>query len=348
LQNGDYTSNLQGHMRTLLAYLETPVMITSGNYKTAYVNPAFEQAFVVEFRDTIGKDIYSFLPPSSAEVLIEAGETTRNQGASQRFILRQGAKYFSVGVSSVSNEEGRVTGVVYNFTDVTKEHQLEQVKADFISLILNDLRNPLFQITKNFDDIKKELDKSSPLLSLVEEGIENSNDVLENIEQYLHVTASISGHLELTKSEIDPEILLSTAVASLRKTAAKSNVTLEHFSLKRLPTWSCDRDKMLQVFICMITEQIKAGGTNGTVSVGIDASLKGDKPDKLFISAAQPNKYVERDDLPELLGEPVPGGSSDPTRIAIKKIIDAHDGIFSLVGVEGYGSSLTVAFPYMD
>lgn len=342
---GENIVTIQGQMRTLLAYLETPVLITSANYKTAYINPSFEKSFIVAFRETLGKDISAFMAPSSAELLVKTGEEAKNRREPLRVTLNHGSLVFNIGASPIVNEDGRITGLVYNFTDVTKDRQLEQVKADFISMLLNDLRTPILEISKSLEKIKSTLDPKSPLLQIAESGWENSNDVLKHLEQLLHVTESISGELHLTLTEVDAVMLLSTAIGSLKNTAGKTGVTAEQYSLRRLPSWKCDREKILQVLIFIIAEQIKSAGPGGTVTVGANVSYKGDRPKKLFFSAAQPTKTLDRTDMPELFGEDVHGTSYDPTKMAVRKIIEAHKGTLSIQGVEGHGCAFTAAFP---
>jgi|GEM_PF-2117105 len=343
---------LQGRMRTLLAYLETPVLIVSAAYKAAYINPAFEQAFVVTFRETLGKDLSSFLPPSAAETLTEIGEEAKSKEQSLRMVLHEGGRYFSVGISPIHDDKGRITGLVYNFTDISKERQLDQVKADFISLLLNDLREPLIEIAKSYDTIKAGLKKKSSLLSVVDTGIERTEEIMGQLEQMLYVTDSISGELRLSKTDNDPEMLVSTAVDSLKSLAGKSHSIIELFAAKGLPQLSCDRDKVMQVLIYLITEQIKATGEDETVTVGLNAILDGDpdgpydRPAGLTFSVAQPHETLDRSDMPEFFEDDSKGPSTDPTRLAAAKIIEAHGATFSLVGIEGHGCALTVTFPF--
>ncbi len=335
----------QGQMRTLLAYLETPVLIVTSSYKTAYINPAFEQVFLLEFKEVLGKDFSSYLPPSAVEVLVEAGEQVKADGAPSRFMLHEGNHYFTVGASAIKSDGGKITGLVYNLTDVTNARQLEQLRADFITLLLNDLREPLAEISFIFSKMDAALPGASPLKPDVETGSERLKELMNNLDQWLHVTDSIGEHLSLSEGDNNPGALLSTAVNSLKKMAAKSGVRVEMSGSRMAPTWKCDRDKILQVFIYLITEQIKQAGKDGTVSVGLNVVCNNGVPERLIVGVAQPGTVIESSQIPELT-DGTSSSHADPTRVAAGKIIAAHDGQFHLTKTANTGCAMVVSFPF--
>jgi len=330
----------------LLAYLETPVLIATSSYKTAYINPAFEKIFLVEFRDVLGKDFSSYLPPSAVEVLTGAGERVKETGVPSRFLLREGNRHFTVGASAIRNDSGRITGLLFNLADVTKARQLEQLRADFISLLLNDLRAPLAEISFIFSKMGLSLPGDSSLRSDIESGAERVRELMDHLDGWLYVTNSIGEEIKLSESENNPGMLLSTAVNSLKRLAGKSRVTVETFGARVVSTWRCDRDKILQVFIYLVTEQIKRAGEGGTVSVGLSLLCNDGAPERLVVAVAQPSAVIEDSEVPELFGD-VSSGHADPTRVATGKIIAAHDGRFHLVRTANSGCAMVVSFPLL-
>ncbi len=189
--------SLHGRIRTVLQYLEMPVLIVNSKYKTAYINPAFEKSFGASFRDSLGKDMGHFLTPSMVDIMVMAGEEVLEKRDSHRFTLQDGNNYHSVGTSPITDDNERITGMVFSFTDITKERQLDKVKADFISLLLNDLQAPLFDIMDTFKFIETKAESGSSMIPEIKRGLERAKEMIGHLERMLHVTDSISGEITL-------------------------------------------------------------------------------------------------------------------------------------------------------
>jgi len=336
--------SLHGRIRTVLAYLDAPVLIVSMGYKTAYINPAFEEAFQVSFRDALGKDLEHFLPPSAVESLVETGEKVKEIGKQRRIVLQQGGRFHSVGASPITDESAHVTGIVYSFTDITKERQLERVKAEFISMLLNDLHAPLFDILETFKRLESSVKRADPGFSLLQQGTGRAQDVVNRLEQLLHITDSISGELRISKSVCDLSLLLSSANDSLKSKAAQEMVSLQTFQVK-IPNVNCDKDKILQVFIHLINRQIINAGKGRTVTV---SGCVNDEKDAhtVFVCIAQTGKTLAQDEVPEMFpDDELRSKECDPACLAVARIISAHGGSLSLVGIEDMGSTIVLTLP---
>jgi len=284
------------------------------------------------------------MPPSAVEALVEAGERAREGGTQRRFNLHEGGHFHSVGVSPITDENSRVTGIVYSFTDITKERQLERVKAEFISMLLNDLHAPLFDILETFKRLESTIKQNDPGAVLLRQGSGRAQEVMQHLDRLLHITDSISGDLRITKSDCDLSLLISSAIDSLRGKAQREQVNLHSFSMK-IPCINCDKDKLLQVFIHLINNQIVAAGKGRTVAISCNVSDE-KNPNSVYLCIAQTGKTLSQDDVPEMFtDEELRTRECDPGCLAVSRIVGAHGGNISLVGIEDMGSTVVLNLP---
>lgn len=336
--------DLQGRFRTILSYLDAPVLIVSTNYKTAYINPAFEKVFGVNLHEALGKDVAHFLAPSLVELLVSAGEKTKNNAERTKVILEDGALYFSVVVSAITDEKGRLTGLVYSFTDLTKEKQLERVKAEFISMLLNDIHAPLREIQNTFLELDKTTKGNDALKKLLKSSIDITREVISRLERLLYITDSISGDLKLSLVECDVPTLISNAVASLQA-KAKADGTLLHYFFDRLPLVKADTDKLLQVLIHIISKALNIAGAGKTVGVCASVDSKSN-PRKIYISIAQTKRAFTPHDIPEIFDEEEAPPACDPACIAVNRIVKAHRGKLDILkDTDGLGGVVILELP---
>ena len=56
------------------------------------------------------------------------------------------ARVLRIIASQFSDERNNAAGMVYVFDDITHEHEIEQMKSEFVSLVSHELRTPLTSI----------------------------------------------------------------------------------------------------------------------------------------------------------------------------------------------------------
>lgn len=335
--------DLQGRFRTILAYFDAPVLIVSTNYKTAYVNPAFEKTFSITLHEALGNDLAHFLAPSLVDLLVSGGEKAKEKRGPVRLGFGEGGRYFSVAVNPIIDEQDRITGIVYSFTDLTKEKQLERVKAEFISMLLNDIHSPLRELQNSFLELDKVI-KDDSRKKLVKDSIDKTREVIGHLEKLLYITDSISGELRLSLVDCDISTLLANAVGSIQGKAKTEGVIL-HYFFNSLPLVKADTDKLLQVLIHLISKAVNFAGAGKTVVVGAGVDSKSN-PTKIYISVAQTRKAFSADDMPEIFEEDEVPSACDPGCIAVNRIIKAHHAKLSVLqDTEGLGGAMILELP---
>jgi len=100
-----------GAERTLLSYLDAPVVIGDPDGCAVYVNPAFEQRFERAASRVPGAPLAELFEGGAREAVLRAVVVACTQGESVRFRLREGSVGFSALASPIQSQ-GEQVGVV--------------------------------------------------------------------------------------------------------------------------------------------------------------------------------------------------------------------------------------------
>jgi PAS domain S-box-containing protein len=97
--------------RSLLDYLDAPVVVGDPDGRAVYVNPAFERAFSVTREQWRGRALAEFFEGGGREALLRAVAELCANSSTRRFRLRERGKGYAAVASAIDSEQGRV-GVV--------------------------------------------------------------------------------------------------------------------------------------------------------------------------------------------------------------------------------------------
>jgi len=154
--------------------------------------------------------------------------------------------------------------------DVTEEKRVERLKQDFTDMISHDLRSPLMAMGNALTLIKS--DVKGPVPESAKPRIETSSRNVEKlivlVNDLLDFQKLKAGKMEL---ELQPERLESIvidAVDLVEESARDKNILLD---LPRGETViQCDRNKLMQTVVNLISNAIKFSPSGGTVRVTIE------------------------------------------------------------------------------
>jgi len=190
--------------RKLITKMSEGIWLTDINNITIYVNPAIEKMLGYSQDEMMGMNVINFISQDSISEFVRANKERQEKatGAYELvFMHKNGNEVITrVAASSLMDSENRIIGSFGVISDVTTEKRteearrdLEQRRAEFISLASHELRTPL-SIIKGYADL---LEKR--LFTLSEEERSKSFQIIQkNIER---LNRLVSGVSELTKIE---------------------------------------------------------------------------------------------------------------------------------------------------
>jgi len=141
-------------MKTVLTYLETPIIIGDTNNKLIYLNPAGEEMFQRKVMELVGKELKELFSSDNWEKVLAAVAQVKKQSGPFRIGIEEGSRYFKTSISPIIGDDGGFIGYVISLLDITGDREADQAKANLTSMLLNQLRGPLLNITNTFNELK--------------------------------------------------------------------------------------------------------------------------------------------------------------------------------------------------
>ena len=205
--------------------------------------------------------------------------------------------------------------------------------------LTHELRNPLSAIKLNLDYLKM-LEKELP--AHINETVNSTVEALERI-QYL-----IENILDFSRQSINDCIPCSLnkvsdqAVDIIKGTLIKENIAINVILDKKLPLILCDKNKLLQVFLNLITNAIEACEESGVILI---KSYK-DDDDNIFWSISDNGVGISSEDQQKIFHDFFTKKSSG-TGLGLsvcKRLLKDMDATLSFESEAGKGSTFFIQF----
>ena len=194
------------------------------------------------------------------------------------------ARVLRIIASQFPDESNNVAGTVYVFDDITNEHEIEQMKSEFVSLVSHELRTPLTSIIgfislildgktgninqKQHESLSRAHRQSKRLAVLI-------NDLLD-------ISRIESGRIEMKQEQVQIDWIAKRRIEELRPQADEKSISLILETPPNLPIMIADADRIGQIFINLIGNAIKFTPDNGKVTVRISKSSQNGTEDNGF------------------------------------------------------------------
>ncbi|MYH81573.1 HAMP domain-containing protein [Candidatus Poribacteria bacterium] len=185
-----------------------------------------------------------------------------------------GARVLRIIASHFPDESNNTAGTVYVFDDITNEHEIEQMKSEFVSLVSHELRTPLTSIIgfislildgktgeinqKQYESLSRAHRQSKRLAALI-------NDLLD-------ISRIEAGRIEMKQEQLQIDSVARRRIEELRPQADEKAISLRLETPSHLTTMIGDADRIGQIFINLIGNAIKFTPDSGKVTVRISES----------------------------------------------------------------------------
>ncbi len=148
--------------------------------------------------------------------------------------------------------------------------ELEQVKSDFIYLLIQDIKN-LVAATKGsiqfafMSELGKLDDTQREMLSIAENAIDQQ---LQLTNELIDLASLEAGTIKLTKESCDIAALLNDVLDQMHASAGGKGLKLHTQIASEIPPLLLDKRKIHQVLLTFLTNAINFTPESGTVAVG--------------------------------------------------------------------------------
>ena len=261
-------------------------------------------------------------------------------------------------------EDGRISGMVIAFKDVTDRRRLERMKEEFISTVSHELRTPLTALRASLGLIASGSLDSRPekLKQMIQMAIGNSERLMRLVNNILDFDRGEKGRLVLNHKQVEAVSLMRRAADAAEHSASVAQITLK-VNAAATPVYA-DPVRILQVFSELITNAIKFSmpGTTIQLSAQLGGMSALGRPELCFVRKGEVCFIVEDEGLgmtPEKLArifERFQQGDGSDTRalggtglgLALcRAIVEQHGGRIWADSEVGKGSRFYFTLPIM-
>ena len=259
------------------------------------------------------------------------------------------------GAESFGVDERRTLAVVERelasvLTFLAARDETEAVKADFMSMIVHDLRSPLAGILAGADILKGGMagELNDDQKQVVEILSSSSRRLMSLVNEVLDMSRIEAGRLTLHRSSTPPSAIVRRAVDEIRFIAGEKEHAIETSVPDGLPELDADQEKVEQVLVNLLTNAIKFTPVKGKVRVEVTAlkdAVQFAVRDTGPGLAEQERKHLFQK-YSELAGRKKAELKGTGLGLFIcKSVVEAHGGVIGVDSEPGKGSLFHFTIP---
>lgn len=217
-----------------------------------------------------------------------------------------GDRYFEVTVTSIKDENGEtiiddyneVIGYFWVFRDVSDRKKIEKIKDDLSRMITHDLRSPMTGIFTAFEMILKSGERNLPenLYKSCQLGKRTSQFLLGLVNDLMDVQRIEDGVIPIQRQVISLNQIIAESLEHLESLIKDRQISVIRSITSELMNVLGDHDKLIRVFVNLITNALKFTPKKGNVSLSLKRCDKKPAINQTLHLADNPYALVTIDD----------------------------------------------------
>lgn len=254
-------------------------------------------------------------------------------------------RYFDLTITSLRNSEGKISGALGVFYDVTEFKLTEQMRVDFVANVSHEIRTPLTSIKGYTQLLESQKAKVDPDLHVfLEKIITNTERMISLFNDLLNLSVIESQNI-MKFEEFDLKDLIYTIAGNIRTNYPnkKINITKDI----QLTAITGDVRLMEQVVSNLIDNACKYSGDNISISISTYA-----KDNKGYIAVVDDGPGIPKEHIQRIFERFYRVDSSRETSRGtglglsiVKHIITKHGGRIWAESEEPHGTKFVIELP---
>ncbi|MDE0688624.1 MAG: ATP-binding protein [Candidatus Poribacteria bacterium] len=259
----DTISEEHRRSETILKNMGEGVLLVNGASEITYANPTAISMLELP-DDYIGKALIEINRIPELQALLKKAEQTET------------IAFAEIQLGNLREPEAEVTVVpvsagqeyVIVIHDVTKERQLERIRADFVANVSHELRTPLTTIRGYAETLLGENSVRTKTGEQFIVKILNHSVRLTNlVSDLLELSRLELGEVELKRSPCDLNTFHAPILDVFEPLLEESGLVLKWVIPEKLPKVNVDRQLFMQIFVNLIDNAIKYTPDGGAITV---------------------------------------------------------------------------------
>ena len=157
--------------RSLLDYLDAPILVGDPDGRVVHLNPSFETRFHSSLDETRGKELATLFEGGAREAVLRAVADVCGGAGVVRFSLREGDCGYWAVASPISAEEGRVGVVILITVELSSDRRMIECAKE--------IQEPLEELTRSLGEFAEQVGgRRAERYRLMLEDVANSVELL--------------------------------------------------------------------------------------------------------------------------------------------------------------------------
>lgn len=334
--------------------LPDALFLTDTGQKVVWLNSKARDIFGVNQEDAAGKKISDVTGIEKIAELVkevlENGEPLpcTYEGATVNVKSQDQRYFFKIAINPLE-EKGKQQGTLVQFTDVSRFHEIEKIKSDFVSIVSHEFRTPLTTIIVGVDMLREGMlgdltPRGKEILEAIGSDCERLTRLIDNLMELSRIE---SGSIYVEPESADAAVLVHDAVRPLKIQAERQGVELVVDLPPEIPLVTADYNKATWVLTNIIGNALRYTPEGGNITIKVRQYRN-----RVFFSVSDTGCGIPKEDQEKIFrkyiqvrkpGQAV-GGAGLGLTIA-KDIVMAHGGEIWVESEEGVGTTFTFTFP---
>lgn len=183
------------------------------------------------------------------------------------------------------------------------EAELERTKADFMAMLVHDLRSPLIGI-KSVVELVLDAPEGDPLnedhLGLLHSAQSSAKKLLELISDYLDVSKYEAGNITIEKSNVPVSRIVDPVVIQMGLQFKQKNITVITHYAPNLPDVCADPGKTEQVVMNFLSNALKFTKSGGAIAIKAERDVENKDGKFVRVSITDNGVGILPDEIPTL------------------------------------------------
>jgi PAS domain S-box-containing protein len=271
----------------------------------SFANPAAARLLGAVASSLTGKHVHELLHGAAAsnhqcnqECPLRSASANHKSAAGEDTIFRSdGSAFPAEYVLTPILDQGRISGSVLSFRDISQRYALDRLKDEFISTVSHELRTPLTSIRGALGLLSSGIlgevnDKASNLLRIA---LTNSDRLVRLINDILDLERIQSGREPLAYRPVQLAEIVRQAIDGMQPVAEAGGVQLIHDPTQVVI--EADPDRLLQVLTNLLSNAVKFSPPNSTISIMLRPGVSG-----VTLSVIDQGRGIPADKLDAIFG----------------------------------------------
>lgn len=345
-------------LELVLMSIADGVVVCDRDNKVQIVNAAATQLFDKEAKDMLGKPlVFCTDGPDSPQIcqVIQVFADTVSPGSLGPVVqqITLGERTVRLHIAPISlNKE--FLGSVMIMHDITKQAELDRMKAEFISNVSHELRTPITSIKSYVDTLCTHGEKLEPdiyreFLQIIDSEAER---LMNLVNEVLELSKLEEGdrELDMVQQDVRPAVEYTTRAVNMM--AKERGIELTFHAEDPLPQVNMNRESIERAVINLVTNAIKYTPNGGKIEV-IVSHIRASN--EVQISVKDNGIGIPEECLPYIFERffrvekkvhTIKGTGLGLT--IVKRIIEKHNGRVKVESEIGLGSTFIVFLPGID